>query len=115
MIRRPTEKDFREWKEIWQLIDIRMIDAGISPEGLASKTRYNLSYIKRGISGEPISITDDFLRDVVTALNLVSSRATGVMANSYLENASREELIALLRLAPTESKHQSDFLVDWGC
>lgn len=73
MIRRPTEDDINERKDIWQAIRWRMHERRITPQELASRARYSQDLIERGISGEPVPIRHA-LRSFVEAFGLRSGR-----------------------------------------
>ncbi len=70
----PNQAQITKRKDDWQKIRWRMNERRITPEELAHKTQYSPDLIERGVRGEPIPITDDFIHKCVMAFNLTSSR-----------------------------------------
>ena len=96
-----------EIKNIWQAIRSRMNEYKITPAKLAYETGYKREHIERGINGEIIPITLEFLRDCVTVFGLTSSRA-----KHYEDTAdilSSEECISLLKPRPAMPPKQGNF------
>ena len=96
-----------EIKNIWQTICYRMNERRLSPADLATRTRYSKQHIERGISGEVIPITFDFLRDCFVAFNLKSARA------KYYEDTeeilSFQEYVEHLKPKPSMLPRQGNF------
>ena len=111
MIRQPTEADINERKDIWQAIRWRMNERRITPQELASRARYSQDLIERGLRGEPIPITDDFIHKCVMAFGLTSGRT------KYYEDTvdclSYDECIRLIGPPPAMPRRQGNFW-DWN-
>jgi len=91
MIRRPSEDDINEIKDIWQAIRWRMNERRITPQKLASRARYSQDLIERGISGEPVPIRHA-LRSFVEAFGLRSGRFYEETVDSLTDDKCKELL-----------------------
>ena len=108
MIRRPTENDLNERIDTWQAIRWRMNVHNITPKALAQKTPYSQDLIERGIGGDPIPITDDFIRKCVMAFGLKSASR----AKFYEETddiLSYDECRKLIKPSPSMPPPQGNF------
>jgi hypothetical protein len=70
---------------IWQNILGRLNAHRITPNELALKTTYSIQKIERGIKGEHISITLEFLNDCVFAFGLADGRKRNGASNQTWE------------------------------
>jgi hypothetical protein len=91
MIRRPTEDDINERKDIWKAIRWRMNERRITPQELARRARYSQDLIERGISGEPVPIRHA-LRSFVEAFGLREGRFYEETADSLTDDVCKKLL-----------------------
>ena len=96
-----------EIKNIWQTIRLRMNEHRITPAELANRTGYKREHIERGVNGELIPITLDFLRDCVTAFGLTSGRTKHY--EDTVEILSSYECISLIKPRPAMPPKQGNF------
>jgi len=94
-------------KNIWQAILFRMNERRITPSDLADRTGYRRELIERGIKGEIIPVTLDFLRDCVTVFGLTSGRAK--YYEDTAEILSIGECVSLIKPPPAMSPKQGNF------
>ena len=110
MIRRPTEDDINERKDIWQAIRWRMNVHRLTPKELARQTPYSQDLIERGIGGKPLPITLDFLRACVTAFGLIG--VTSGRTKPYekkVDILSYDGYIELIKPPPAMPPRQGNF------
>ena len=102
-----TQDQINAIKDIWQAIRFRMNERRIIPSDLAHRTGYRREHIERGIKGEIIPVTLDFLRDCVTVFGLTSGRA------KYYEDTAEilliGECVSLLKPPPAMPPRQGNF------
>lgn len=96
-----------EIKNIWQAICLRMNERRLTPADLAYKTGYSKNHIERGIEGEPIPITDDFIHKCVMAFGLTSGRAR--YYEETVDILSYDECVKLIKPAPSMPHRQGNF------
>jgi len=97
-------------KNIWQAIRWRLNERRLTPLKLAFQTEYSKKDIERGIRGEPVEITVDFLRDCVLAFGLTSGRT-----KHYEETADDlpwDECVRLIKPPPAMPPRQGNFWDD---
>ncbi|MBI4285206.1 MAG: hypothetical protein HY670_04800 [Chloroflexi bacterium] len=97
-------------RDIWQYILDRMRERRITPERLSSLTGYPVDRIRRGIKGEPVEITDDFLRECVMAFGLTSGRTRSY--EETVDTLSFDECVNMLKPPPAMPPRQGNFW-DW--
>ena len=106
----PDQAQINKRKDDWQKIRWRMNERRITPQKLGRRTPYSLDLIERGIKGEPIPITDDFIHKCVIAFNLTSSRAK--YYEETVDDLSYDECIELIGPPPAMPPRQGNFW-DW--
>ena len=94
MVRRPTEDDINERKEIWQWIRWWKDKFGLTSEELAYRARYSQDLIERGIRDEPVPIRHA-LCNFVNAFGLRNNRIR--FFEETVDNLSDEECKKLLK------------------
>jgi len=114
MIVKPTRDEINQRKSDWKIITNRMNIHRITPEELASKTPYSLDLIKKGISGEPIPITREFVRDcVIKAFRLLEVEMDGRIKDvNYVKpvmDLSYEEYMERMKPPPAMPPKQGNF------
>ena len=103
----PTQEELNHRKDVWKTIAWRMNAHRVTPKKLADKTPYSQDLIERGISGEPVPITHDFLCDCVMAFGLTSGRTK--YYEDTVENLPDSELEAMLKPLPAMPPRQANF------
>jgi len=94
-------------EQVWQLIKERMDECGITLIDVADQDLYLAQLIKRGIAGEPVTISDSRLYDCAKLIGLISHRGSGQIP-------SRDGLITLFKFGELSHLRQNR-PVDWGC
>jgi hypothetical protein len=95
-------------EQVWQLINERMDELGVTLNDVVEQNPYLALLIKRRIAGYPVPIDDARLYQCAQLLGLIThSHASG-------RRPSRDELIILLRYGESPYPRQVRF-VDWGC
>jgi len=103
----PSQDDINERKGIWQAICWRMNVHKVPPKELAHQTPYSQDLIERGIGGEAVPITLDFLRDCVKAFGLASGRAKN--HEKPTDILSYGKCVELLKPSPAMPPRQGNF------
>jgi len=106
----PTQDEINHRKDVWQVIKWRMNVHGVNPKKLAYLTPYSQDLIEKGINGESVPITSDFLRTCVMVFGLTSGRSK--YYEETVEMLSDEQIEALLRPSPAMPPRQSNFWED---
>ena len=103
----PTRDEINRRKDVWQSIKWRMNVHHINPKVLAYRTPYSQDLIEKGINGEPVPITSDFLRACAMAFGLTSGRTK--YYEETVEILSDDELEALLKPQSAMPPRQGNF------
>ncbi len=112
-MRIQTDEDqSNKYKNTWQAILNCMRERKITPAKLSQRTGYTRGYIERGISGESVEISLDFLHRCVGAMiiNPVSGRASDY--EKTISTLSYNDCVKLLKPPPAMPPRQGNFW-DW--
>ena len=106
------EDQSNKYKNTWQVILYRMRERKITPAELSRRTGYTRGYIERGINGESVEISVDFLRRCVGAMiiNPVSGRTSDY--EKAISTFSYDDCVELLKPPPAMPPRQGNFW-DW--
>jgi hypothetical protein len=103
----PSQKNINERKDIWKAVCWRMNERRIMPQELARMTGYSKNLIEKGICGDPVPVTEDFLQNCVTAFGLTNARA--MYFEDTLDILSHDELVQLIKPPPAMPPRQGNF------
>jgi hypothetical protein len=97
------DKRISDIKNIWQSLLWHMRERNLRTLQISDATGYRIEHIERGLTGEPIPVTEEFLRRLVIYLGLVPVR-TGRYEDRYVP--TYDQCVELLK-PPEEPPQQS--------
>jgi len=100
---RFKDKQINDIKSIWRSLLWHKSERDLSTFKISDATGYRIEHIERGLAGEPIPVTEEFLRRLVIYLGLVPVR-TGRYEDRYVP--TYDQCVELLK-PPEEPPQQS--------
>ena len=97
------DKRISDIKKIWQWLLWHMRERDLRTLQISDATGYRIEHIERGLAGEPIPVTEEFLCRLVIYLGLVPGR-TGRYEDRYVP--TYDQCVELLK-PPEEPPQQS--------
>ena len=103
----PNKEELEHRKFVWKNIQWRMNVHRVTPDGLSGSTGYSTDVIVRGINGEAIPLTHNFLVGCTEAFNLRSNRLRHI--EDTPDELSDDELEEMLKPEPKMPPKQGNF------
>ena len=100
---RFKDKRISDIKSIWRSLLWHKSESGLRTFQISDATGYRIEHIERGLAGEPIPVTEEFLCRLVIYLGLVPGR-TGRYEDRYVP--TYDQCVELLK-PPEEPPQQS--------
>ena len=103
------DKRISDIKSIWRSLLWHKSERDLRTSQISDATGYRIEHIERGLAGEPIPITEEFLYRLVIYLGLVSVR-TGRYKDRYVPTyvPTYDQCVELLK-PPEEPPQQGSF------